>query len=196
MQDEYNDIVLENDVPYVNDGVSKNDSIVAAPQNIVEFPDGEAHTKGKIKQVALSTALAASIFAVIMAAGTTGPSAPASSVDGVEVTSFYNAKTLSVDFVIDDPEEELKGFEVFIEDGSKVKTPCSIDEKDVKNSYTATAELPDGTVLDGLTFVLSVTTKEGWTGEICRQPLVIPEALNLGGTGVEALIRKITWGTS
>lgn len=188
MQDEYNDIVLENDKPYVNDCVAENDSIVAASQNITEFSDGEANTKGKIKQVAFNMALVASLFAVTVAVGAPKPSAPASSVDGVEVTSFCYGKTLSVDFVISDEEEELKGFEVFIEDGSETKTPCSIYENEIENGYTATADLPDGTVPDGLTFVLSATTKEGWTGEICREALTLPRAPDVGEVGIEAWI--------
>lgn len=188
MQDEFNDIVLENDKTSVNDGVAENDSIVAASQNITEFPDGEANTKGKIKQVAFNMALVASLFAVTVAVSAPKPSAPASTVDGVEVTSFCYDKTLSVDFVINDPEEELKGFEVFIEDGSETKTPCSIDENQLENGYTATADLPDGTVLDGLSFVLSATTKEGWTGEICRETLTLPRAPDVGEVGIEAMI--------
>ena len=188
MQDEFNDIVLENDKTSVNDGVVENDSIVAASQNITEFPDGEANTKGKIKQVAFNMALVASLFAVTVAVSAPKPSAPASTVDGVEVTSFCYDKTLSVDFVINDPEEELKGFEVFIEDGSETKTPCSIDENQLENGYTATADLPDGTVPDGLTFVLSATTKEGWTGEICRETLTLPRAPDVGEVGIEAMI--------
>ena len=105
MQDEFNDIVLENDKTSVNDGVAENDSIVAVSQNITEFPDGEANTKGKIKQVAFNMALVASLFAVTVAVSAPKPSAPASTVDGVEVTSFCYDKTLSVDFVINDPEE-------------------------------------------------------------------------------------------
>lgn len=188
MQDEFNDIVLENDKTSVNDGVVENDSIVAASQNITEFPDGEANTKGKIKQVAFNMALVASLFAVTVAVSAPKPSAPASTVDGVEVTSFCYDKTLSVDFVINDPEEELKGFEVFIEDGSETKTPCSIDENQLENGYTATADLPDGTILDGLSFVLSATTKEGWTGEICRETLTLPRAPDVGEVGIEAMI--------
>ena len=188
MQDEFNDIVLENDKTSVNDGVAENDSIVAASQNITEFPDGEANTKGKIKQVAFNMALVASLFAVTVAVSAPKPSAPASTVDGVEVTSFCYDKTLSVDFVINDPEEELKGFEVFIEDGSETKTPCSIDENQLENGYTATADLPDGTILDGLSFVLSATTKEGWTGEICRETLTLPRAPDVGEVGIEAMI--------
>ncbi len=188
MQDEYNDIVLENDKPSVNDCVVENDSIVAVSQNITEFPDGEANTKGKIKQVAFNMALVASLFAVTVAVSAPKPSAPASTVDGVEVTSFCYDKTLSVDFVINDPEEELKGFEVFIEDGSETKTPCSIDENQLENGYPATADLPDGTVLDGLSFVLSATTKEGWTGEICRETLTLPRAPDVGEVGIEAMI--------
>ncbi len=188
MQDEFNDIVLENDKTSVNDGVVENDSIVAASQNITEFPDGEANTKGKIKQVAFNMALVASLFAVTVAVSAPKPSAPASTVDGVEVTSFCYDKTLSVDFVINDPEEELKGFEVFIEDGSEMKTPCSIDENQLENGYTATADLPDGTILDGLSFVLSATTKEGWTGEICRETLTLPRAPDVGEVGIEAMI--------
>ena len=188
MQDEFNDIVLENDKTSVNDGVAENDSIVAASQNITEFPDGEANTKGKIKQVAFNMALVASLFAVTVAVSAPKPSAPASTVGGVEVTSFCYDKTLSVDFVINDPEEELKGFEVFIEDGSETKTPCSIDENQLENGYTATADLPDGTILDGLSFVLSATTKEGWTGEICRETLTLPRAPDVGEVGIEAMI--------
>lgn len=188
MQDEFNDIVLENDKTSVNDGVAENDSIVAVSQNITEFPDGEANTKGKIKQVAFNMALVASLFAVTVAVSAPKPSAPASTVGGVEVTSFCYDKTLSVDFVINDPEEELKGFEVFIEDGSETKTPCSIDENQLENGYTATADLPDGTVLDGLSFVLSATTKEGWTGEICRETLTLPRAPDVGEVGIEAMI--------
>ena len=188
MQDEFNDIVLENDKTSVNDGVAENDSIVAVSQNITEFPDGEANTKGKIKQVAFNMALVASLFAVTVAVSAPKPSAPASTVDGVEVTSFCYDKTLSVDFVINDPEEELKGFEVFIEDGSETKTPCSIDENQLENGYTATADLPDGTILDGLSFVLSATTKEGWTGEICRETLTLPRAPDVGEVGIEAMI--------
>lgn len=188
MQDEYNDIVLENDKPSVNDCVVENDSIVAVSQNITEFPDGEANTKGKIKQVAFNMALVASLFAVTVAVSAPKPSAPASTVDGVEVTSFCYDKTLSVDFVINDPEEELKGFEVFIEDGSETKTPCSIDENQLENGYTATADLPDGTILDGLSFVISATTKEGWTGEICRETLTLPRAPDVGEVGIEAMI--------
>ena len=188
MQDEFNDIVLENDKTSVNDGVAENDSIVAASQNITEFPDGEANTKGKIKQVAFNMALVASLFAVTVAVSAPKPSAPASTVDGVEVTSFCYDKTLSVDFVINDPEEELKGFEVFIEDGSETKTPCSIAASQLENGYTATADLPDGTVLDGLSFVLSATTKEGWTGEICRETLTLPRAPDVGEVGIEAMI--------
>lgn len=188
MQDEFNDIVLENDKTSVNDGVAENDSIVAASQNITEFPDGEANTKGKIKQVAFNMALVASLFAVTVAVSAPKPSAPASTVDGVEVTSFCYDKTLSVDFVINDQEEELKGFEVFIEDGSETKTPCSIDENQLENGYTATADLPDGTILDGLSFVLSATTKEGWTGEICRETLTLPRAPDVGEVGIEAMI--------
>lgn len=188
MQDEFNDIVLENDKPSVNDCVVENDSIVAVSQNITEFPDGEANTKGKIKQVAFNMALVASLFAVTVAVGAPKPSAPASSVDGVEVTSFCYGKTLSVDFVINDEEEELKGFEVFIEDDSETKTPCSIYENEIENGYTATADLPDGTVPYGLTFVLSATTKEGWTGEICREALTLPRAPDVGEVGIEAWI--------
>ncbi len=188
MQDEFNDIVLENDKTSVNDGVAENDSIVAVSQNITEFPDGEANTKGKIKQVAFNMALVASLFAVTVAVSAPKPSAPASTVGGVEVTSFCYDKTLSVDFVINDPEEELKGFEVFIEDGSETKTPCSIDENQLENGYTATADLPDGTILDGLSFVLSATTKEGWTGEICRETLTLPRAPDVGEVGIEAMI--------
>lgn len=188
MQDEFNDIVLENDKTSVNDGVAENDSIVAASQNITEFPDGEANTKGKIKQVAFNMALVASLFAVTVAVSAPKPSAPASTVDGVEVTSFCYDKTLSVDFVINDPEEELKGFEVFIEDGSETKTPCSIAASQLENGYTATADLPDGTVLDGLSFVLSATTKEGWTGEIYRETLTLPRAPDVGEVGIEAMI--------
>lgn len=188
MQDEFNDIVLENDKTSVNDGVAENDSIVAVSQNITEFPDGEANTKGKIKQVAFNMALVASLFAVTVAVSAPKPSAPASTVDGVEVTSFCYDKTLSVDFVINDPEEELKGFEVFIEDGSETKTPCSIYENQLENGYTATADLPDGTILDGLSFVLSATTKEGWTGEICRETLTLPRAPDVGEVGIEAMI--------
>lgn len=188
MQDEFNDIVLENDKTSVNDGVAENDSIVAASQNITEFPDGEANTKGKIKQVAFNMALVASLFAVTVAVSAPKPSAPASTVDGVEVTSFCYDKTLSVDFVINDPEEELKGFEVFIEDGSETKTPCSIYENEIENGYTATADLPDDTILDGLSFVLSATTKEGWTGEICRETLTLPRAPDVGEVGIEAMI--------
>lgn len=188
MQDEFNDIVLENDKTSVNDGVAENDSIVAVSQNITEFPDGEANTKGKIKQVAFNMALVASLFAVTVAVSAPKPSAPASTVDGVEVTSFCYDKTLSVDFVINDPKEELKGFEVFIEDGSETKTPCSIDENQLENGYTATADLPDGTILDGLSFVLSATTKEGWTGEICRETLTLPRAPDVGEVGIEAMI--------
>ena len=188
MQDEFNDIVLENDKPSVNDCVVENDSIVAVSQNITEFPDGEANTKGKIKQVAFNMALVASLFAVTVAVSAPKPSAPASTVDGVEVTSFCYDKTLSVDFVINDPEEELKGFEVFIEDGSETKTPCSIAASQLENGYTATADLPDGTILDGLSFVLSATTKEGWTGEICRETLTLPRAPDVGEVGIEAMI--------
>lgn len=188
MQDEFNDIVLENDKPSVNDCVVENDSIVAVSQNITEFPDGEANTKGKIKQVAFNMALVASLFAVTVAVSAPKPSAPASTVDGVEVTSFCYDKTLSVDFVINDEEEELKGFEVFIEDGSETKTPCSIYENEIENGYTATADLPDGTVLDGLSFVLSATTKEGWTGEIYRETLTLPRAPDVGEIGVEAMV--------
>lgn len=188
MQDEFNDIVLENDKTSVNDGVAENDSIVAVSQNITEFPDGEANTKGKIKQVAFNMALVASLFAVTVAVSAPKPSAPASTVDGVEVTSFCYDKTLSVDFVINDPEEELKGFEVFIEDGSETKTPCSIAASQLENGYTATADLPDGTILDGLSFVLSATTKEGWTGEICRETLTLPRAPDVGEVGIEAMI--------
>ena len=188
MQDEFNDIVLENDKTSVNDGVAENDSIVAVSQNMTEFPDGEANTKGKIKQVAFNMALVASLFAVTVAVSAPKPSAPASTVGGVEVTSFCYDKTLSVDFVINDPEEELKGFEVFIEDGSETKTPCSIDENQLENGYTATADLPDGTILDGLSFVLSATTKEGWTGEICRETLTLPRAPDVGEVGIEAWI--------
>ena len=188
MQDEFNDIVLENDKTSVNEGVAENDSIVAVSQNITEFPDGEANTKGKIKQVAFNMALVASLFAVTVAVSAPKPSAPASTVGGVEVTSFCYDKTLSVDFVINDPEEELKGFEVFIEDGSETKTPCSIDENQLENGYTATADLPDGTILDGLSFVLSATTKEGWTGEICRETLTLPRAPDVGEVGIEAMI--------
>ena len=188
MQDEFNDIVLENDKTSVNDGVAENDRIVAVSQNITEFPDGEANTKGKIKQVAFNMALVASLFAVTVAVSAPKPSAPASTVGGVEVTSFCYDKTLSVDFVINDPEEELKGFEVFIEDGSETKTPCSIDENQLENGYTATADLPDGTILDGLSFVLSATTKEGWTGEICRETLTLPRAPDVGEVGIEAMI--------
>ena len=188
MQDEFNDIVLENDKPSVNDCVVENDSIVAVSQNITEFPDGEANTKGKIKQVAFNMALVASLFAVTVAVSAPKPSAPASTVGGVEVTSFCYDKTLSVDFVINDPEEELKGFEVFIEDGSETKTPCSIDENQLENGYTATADLPDGTILDGLSFVLSATTKEGWTGEIYRETLTLPRAPDVGEVGIEAMI--------
>lgn len=188
MQDEFNDIVLENDKTSVNDGVAENDSIVAVSQNITEFPDGEANTKGKIKQVAFNMALVASLFAVTVAVSAPKPSAPASTVGGVEVTSFCYDKTLSVDFVINDPEEELKGLEVFIEDGSETKTPCSIDENQLENGYTATADLPDGTILDGLSFVLSATTKEGWTGEICRETLTLPRAPDVGEVGIEAMI--------
>ena len=133
-------------------------------------------------------ALVASLFAVTVAVSAPKPSAPASTVDGVEVTSFCYDKTLSVDFVINDPEEELKGFEVFIEDGSETKTPCSIDENQLENGYTATADLPDGTILDGLSFVLSATTKEGWTGEICRETLTLPRAPDVGEVGIEAMI--------